>query len=112
MRQHSNLRRGVKNPSRGRVAPARGLAYTGVMVDPAGKRARLDELVARGELAPWKAALLAEWLATAAAAERPSPSPEDIAALLLDDEVRARLARVPGPWEALAAQARGAAPKR
>jgi hypothetical protein len=76
------------------------------MTDPADKRARLAELVVQGELEAWKAALLGEWLATPAAAVRPSPSPEDIAALLLDDEVRARLARVPGPWEARAAQAR------
>ena len=76
------------------------------MVDLAEKRARLAELVAQGELAPWKAALLDEWLATPAAALRPSPSPDDIRALLLDDVVRGRLALVPGPWEALAEQAR------
>lgn len=75
------------------------------MTDLADKRARLAALVARGELAPWKAALLDEWLATPAAALRPAPAPEDIAALLLDETVRARLACVPGPWEALAAQA-------
>ncbi|MBI5507537.1 MAG: hypothetical protein HY903_02170 [Deltaproteobacteria bacterium] len=60
-----------------------------------------------GELEHWKAALLAVWLEKNPTAPAPGPTTDDLAALLLDTEVLARLkTEADGPWDVLAAQAR------
>ena len=65
----------------------------------------LDEAVKRGELEPWKAALLREWLAAGDTSD-PGPSAEALARLL-DPAVLGRLkASGEGPWDMLLAQAR------
>jgi len=67
---------------------------------------QLREAVTRGELEPWKAALLGEWLQRGEATEA-GPSPEGLARLLVDEAVLTRLkASGEGPWDALVAQAR------
>ena len=67
----------------------------------------LREAAARGEIEPWKAALLGRWLAGEGNLERPGPSPEDLARILVDPQALTALkAAAEGPWDTLAAQAR------
>ena len=67
---------------------------------------QLDEAAKRGEIEPWKAALLKEWLLRGVT-DAPGPSAEDLARLLVDPAVFGRLKQVTeGPWDTLLAQAR------
>ena len=69
--------------------------------------AQLKGSVSKGEIEPWKAALLAEWLQRSAPDAEPGPSPEDLARLLVDPSTLHRLKQAAdGPWDTLAAQAR------
>lgn len=61
----------------------------------------------KGELEPWKAALLKLWLGEHPDANAQGPSTDDLAKLLADPQRLAQLkATVEGPWDVLAAQAR------
>lgn len=66
---------------------------------------RLERAVEKGQMQPWKAALAREWLATERGQAGESPSADDLQALLLDPQVRARLSETNGPWDVLVAQA-------
>jgi hypothetical protein len=74
------------------------------MVDLA---AELKKAMINGELEPWKAILLLEWVKTADLDKSPGPSAEDLARLLAHPPTLARLKlEAQGPWDMLATQAR------
>ncbi len=68
---------------------------------------KVTAAASKGELEPWKAALLKLWLGDHSDADAQGPSTEDLAKLLTDPQRLAQLkATVDGPWDVLAAQAR------
>ena len=69
--------------------------------------AQLEDAKQKGELEPWKAMLLAEWIKQDGLKESSGPSPEDLSRLLVDPPTLGRLKKATdGPWDILHAQAR------
>ncbi|MEE8409639.1 MAG: hypothetical protein V3T05_08540 [Myxococcota bacterium] len=69
--------------------------------------ADLKRAVERGELESWIAALAVAWIRTERGAAGERPTPNDLADLLADVGILAKLKREEpdGPWDVLAAQA-------